>query len=441
MLEPLFRFPFAVVMIGVFAVQSSAWSATMSKKDATERLRKHGIQWQQTEIMKLEADAKSQAAHSYLYPQINIVSRQYITRTSALRYGLLDTLPPDFIHVGSSSLEVFYLLFDSAARERIRGSDENQQMTKHQIHLHQNDLLALLLTSYAKAQWSALRVQRQVENRRRADAVLKAARAKRASGLGLKLDVMRAEALVASESLKAHLAESAERESRMALFNVLGGALADEASLPPLDFVPLPRGQFQSQAVLEASPDRLMAVHMVKAAEHLKEAARRDGFPRVALAGDVGFIGTHTVLGFGSGALNGSVAMQVSIPLYTGGKITSKESEEGARLLQAELHLKQVEIEKRSRIEVILEQLKSAETATDVAKKAWSTTQEELRLAERRWQEGQVSLIDWSQTLNVVANAHDQWADALLAWEGAKIQYCRLISDFEPCLAESEGNQ
>lgn len=409
---------------------TEADAGALSRAEALERLKSSGFKWRQTEVLQLEADAKSQLAHSASYPQLQIVSRQYVSQYSGLRYGLAAQTVPSFLQIGSSSLELIFLLFDGAARERMKAANENQKLTAFQIQLYQNDMTALTFLHYTNAQRFHRRFENMEASVARSEEILKIAKQRLQTGAGLKLDVLRAEAMVAAENLKRLDAYSANQRAKQELATLMGLTEVTD-DLEPLrfkDFDPSPQTKESNE--IESRPDVQAARLMLSTANYLKNAAVKDGLPRVAFAADLGFIGTQTFLGFGPGAFNGSAAIQVSVPIYTGGRLTSRESEEAAKVAKADLNLSQTELEARSQIKLVLDQIKTARAAVSAASQAVEAASEELRLAKQRFKGGAASGIDVRNAVVGLSTTSEAYADAVFGFEATKIHYFRIMFNF-----------
>lgn len=413
---------------------------TLSRARALEVMQKQSALWRKAEIMKIEARAKSEEARSPLSPQLSLVSRQYVTKYSGLRFGLSDVFPTDFVHVGSSNLEVLYLIYDSAARERGQAAEENQKMTEFQIQRFQRDLAGQLLRQYASLRRAGEKTKNAQASVNRAELFQSIARARKNVGVGTQLDTVRAEALVASEQLKWVLAQTSFLQAKQELSNLMGARLSNlilEAHVPEV----MKGKMLDPDQVSAERPDVRMAQHLVGALQHMRNAAKRDGFPKVAIAGDVGFVGSQTFLGFGPGTLNASAGLQVSVPLYTGGRIMGKESEEEARLLQAELQLQQIELESRNLALLTNEQLESSEISLHTAERALKAAEEEVKVMQKRFQAGTASAVDVANASLALANASDHLTDARFSIEQAHIQYCYLAGTWDLLVTSGQGEK
>ena len=210
-----------------------------------------------------------------------------------------------------------------------------------------------------------------------ADSLVQIARAQVEAGIGVSLDITRAEAQLAG--LKADLISSrnARARSALALRRALGLAL--DAPLELTDSLALPGGldttsgdaQLFARALLRR-PDVRAAYGELEAAERSVSAERATRLPTMEAFGDYGAIGKGTSHLLGT--YNWGV--QVQVPIFTGFAARGRIEEANARARA--LDVRRQDIEAGVALEIRAAQLDLAATAEQL-----QATRDRRRLAER----------------------------------------------------------
>lgn len=400
----------------------------MDRRAAVVHLRETSAQWKQVETLHEEAQAKVRMARSATLPSLQIISRQYFARFDGIRYGLPQFIETSPVLAGSSGLELLWIPVDFGAFARSEAARLNQEASEKQVEHLRSDLTFLALFQYLGAQKLRHRLDFAGAAYERSREILKIAEARVKSGLGLSLDVMRAEGLLATEELRRLDLETHYQKALEELANTLGRSSSEGIKLAPL--------KFQAFQIKEQEPDLKTPTleiqttrTLVQAAQSMLDSARRERWPKLGVMGEIGYLGARSFLGLGPNSLNGSIALQISIPLYTGGRVDGKVQEEQARVRKAELQLEHLERQARSQMQMTVSQLRVADSAVRTVGKQVKAATEELRLMTRRFRSGTASGLELRTAYANLAAAHDTETEALFAFEAAKIQYFKLRSD------------
>lgn len=420
-----------LIFLSISVSESNAEILTKAK--ALEQLKGHGLRWRQTEVLQLEADAKSSEAKSFKRLQLHFSAKEFLGKVNPLQYGLTIANDVNLIAVGTSGIEGGYLLFDQAISERIDAAESNQQYTHAQSESYQNDLISLMLAQYLNVQKLKRKSDALAISKKRASEVLRIATAKVNSGLGVKLDLMRAEALVAAEELKGIDAEMALSKAKQELATTLGQEqLSDDLEELEPTLVDADQIVRSISDPLEDRADLKALKHGVKATNLMVSAAKRDRWPKVAIYGSWGVFNAGTTpFGLAATSANGLGGIAISLPIYTGGRIDGKEQEEAAKSLKTELQEGHLRLEAKSQIKLSLDQIRTAKAAVEVTDRKVKILDEELRLIQKKYQSGSGSGIEVTNTLVGVAEAHDSNIDAIYGYELAKVGLFKNLGNFE----------
>lgn len=426
------------MMSGILGAPVSALSASeevLDRRAAVTQLRETGAQWRQVESIREEAQAKVRLARSATLPTFQLISRQYLARFDGIRYGLPEFIEASPVLAGSTGIELLWIPVDFASFARSDAARLNEEASEKQVEQLRNDLAFLALFQYLGAQKLRHRLDFAGASYERSQEILKIAQARVRSGLGLPLDVMRAEGLLAAEELRRLDLETNYQKALEDLANTIGRPSV-EIKLSPLKFQPLKIAE--PDVAMPVQTLEIQATQMLlKAAHSMLESAQRESWPKVGLMGEIGYLGARSFLGIGPNSLNGSIALQLSIPLYTGGRIDGKVQDEQARVNKAELQLVHLERQARSQMQITVSQLRVADSAVRTVDKQVQAATEEVRLMTRRFRSGTASGLEMRNAYANLASAHDTETEALFAFEAAKIQYFKLRADLTGYLEAS----
>lgn len=382
--------------------------------------------------MQLEANAKSTEAKSLRQPQIQLSAKEYLGKVNPLQYGLSIAADVNLIAIGTTALELGYIFFDRSINDRIDAANKNQNLTAAQKEQYQIDLTSLMLVQFLNVQRLQKKLSALEASRLRAQEVEKIAKDKVSSGLGLKLDLMRAQSLVAAEELKTLDAELSLAKARQELATTLGQEnIKEEFTKLELAFIDPHKEVSDFNQIIELRPD-IRGAHIGAEMTHLLvDAAKHDRWPKLGLFGSIGVFHAGSAFGFGATNINGMGGLVVSMPLYTGGRIGAKVEEEEARNLKAEFQEHHVTLEAKSQLNLSVQQISTAQKAVETSQRQIKTLEEELRLVKQKYKSGSGNGLDVTNTLVNVANAHDANIDAIFAYEASKVGLYKNIGSFK----------
>lgn len=155
---------------------------------------------------------------------------------------------------------------------------------------------------------------------------LELARSLKAANQSSGLDVSQAEGQVASAEADLEARTRTLEQARNALQLLLGTTIPDDLpSAPALDELPRPvLSAGLPSELLTRRPDILQAEHNLRAANADIGAARAAFFPRLSLTGALGYASPEMGNLFNSGSRVWSFAPQLSIPIFSAGRLRSE---------------------------------------------------------------------------------------------------------------------
>jgi len=234
----------------------------------------------------------------------------------------------------------------------------------------------------------------------------------KAAGTVAGIDVLRAEARVSLEQYRATAASNAFEKAKLQLARMIGLPLRQEFTLAPkLPDVPLPQLSLEEVVAqaYERRPDFLAAQQRLKAAEAEVRSARSGFLPSLEVTGDYGVIG----LTVGQALSTFSVAGQVNVPLFEGGRTHGRTAQARADLAQRRNELEDLRASIYYNTRSAFLDLKAAEEQLETATRARQLADLQLTQARDRFAAGVANNLEVVQAQEAVAAATEGSISAL----------------------------
>jgi outer membrane protein TolC len=285
----------------------------------------------------------------------------------------------------------------------------------------QNAANAYLRAQRADAQLSARQADSVL-----ADSLLSIAREELRAGVGVALDVTRAQSQFATVRAQLIVTRNERDRSRLDLLRALGQPLTANVSLADsLNGLIIRDTTIDEAAAIDAAmrtrPDLRAADEQIRAAEQQVTAIKAERLPTLAAFGDYGYIGKNRLLG------TYDWGVQVSIPIFDGLRREGRIEE--AKAVSNEIDVRRRDLRQQAAIEVrgALLDLASAREEADAVREALRLAQQEVAQAQERFRAGvagNADVITASLSLN---SARTQAVDALSSYQSAKVALARAV--------------
>jgi outer membrane protein len=285
----------------------------------------------------------------------------------------------------------------------------------------QNAANAYLRAQRADAQLSARQADSVL-----ADSLLSIAREELRAGVGVALDVTRAQSQFASVRAQLIVARNERDRSRLDLLRALGQPLTANVSLADtLNELIIRDTTIDEASAIDAAmrtrPDLRAADEQIRAAEQQVTAIKAERLPTLSAFGDYGYIGKNRLLG------TYDWGVQVSIPIFDGLRREGRIEE--AKAVSNEIDVRRRDLRQQAAIEVrgALLDLASAREEADAVREALRLAQQEVAQAQERFRAGvagNADVITASLSLN---SARTQEVDALSSYQSAKVALARAV--------------
>jgi outer membrane protein TolC len=218
------------------------------------------------------------------------------------------------------------------------------------------------------------------------------------------IDVLRAEVRMSTEQQRATSAANSFEKAKLQLARMIGLPLRQEFSLaqvmPDLPLPQLTLDEIVNQAY-ERRPDFLAAQQRVRAAESEVRSARAGFLPSLEVTGDYGVIG----LTVRQSLPTFSVAGQVNVPLFEGGRTHGRTAQARADLEQRRHELEDLRAGIYYNTRAAFLDLKAAEEQMQTAARARQLADLQLTQARDRFAAGVANNLEVVQAQDAVASA------------------------------------
>jgi len=285
----------------------------------------------------------------------------------------------------------------------------------------QNAANAYLRAQRADAQLSARQADSVL-----ADSLVGIANEQLRAGVGVGLDVTRAQSQFATVRAQLIVARNERDRAKLDLLRALGQPLTANVSLADsLSTLVIGDTTIDEAAAIDAAmrsrPDLRAADEQIHAAEQQVTAIKAERLPSLSAFGDYGYIGKDRLLG------TYDWGIQVSIPIFDGLRREGRIEE--AKAMTNEIDVRRRDLRQQAAIEVrgALLDLASARQEADAVREALRLAQQEVAQAQERFRagvSGNADVITASLSLN---SARTQAVDALSSYQSAKVALARAV--------------
>ncbi len=321
---------------------------------------------------------------------------------------------------------VFETFLDFGAIQRLRGARTSARAfgatAANEAELSaQSAASAYLRAQRADAQLSARQADSVL-----ADSLLGIARAQLQAGVGVALDVTRAQSQLATVRAQLIAARNERDRSRLDLLRALGQPLTATVTLADsLNALIVHDTTVDEAAALDRAmrgcPDLRAADEQLRAAEQQVTAIKAERLPSLSAFGDYGYIGKDRLLG------TYDWGVQVSIPIFDGLRREGRIEEQ--RAMARELDVRRRDLRQQTAIEVrgALLDLGSAREQVDAAREAFRLSQQEVAQAQERFRAGVAGNADVITASLALNSARTQAVDALASYQAARVSLARAV--------------
>jgi outer membrane protein len=250
------------------------------------------------------------------------------------------------------------------------------------------------------------------------------------TGIGLNIDVLRANVELQNERQSLIRAGTDTRTSRYRLAELLDLPRDQEPEAADrLGFFDLPT--FDRAVILDKALTSRPEIKAIVSEQRIAQLAEKSAFeqrlPQLDFDGYWAFQGQH----FNEGIPAYTYAATIRMPLFVGGRIHAEVERDKLRKLQVDETRKLLEARIVQEVKSALDELESARTSVEVANLALKLANEEVAQAQRRFQAGVTTNIEVTTAQTSLAQANDNQIEALYNFNQSRANLARAMGDIE----------
>jgi outer membrane protein TolC len=327
---------------------------------------------------------------------------------------------------------------DISALNESRAAALRQKAERYGVRTARDLVVLVAVNLYLETVATASRVDMTRAQQDTADALFKQAQDLKASGLVAGIEVLRAQVQLQTQRQRVIAAENDFEKAKLQLARAIGVPIGQPITL--VDKIPyaampvLPVDEALKRA-FESRADFLAAQSRVEAAEAARKAAYGALLPSLTFDADYGAIG-QTI---NTAHSTYTMAANVRIPLFDGGKTTARRIETSSALRQREAELADFRSRVEYEVRTSLLDLRAADQQLQAAQSNVQLASDELQQARDRFGAGIASNLEVTQAQEAVAGASETYISALYSHNLAKASLARSLGVAESAVMSYLG--
>jgi outer membrane protein TolC len=420
----------------VHAPPGQAAPAALSFDAAIERGLRYNLGLIESEHVSVEARAARMGALAALLPSISGRAGQMFERLSLIEVGLaLPGLPSvtDHFQYQDARIGFSQSIYSGELRNHYRAAAASERAADLTAKDSRDIVVLTVGAAYLQIQANIARLDSAVAQLASAEELDR-----------LSADKLRAELAPEIDALRAHVERQVAEQRVISVRTDLEkskAVLARAIGLPANHvFAVDPPSPYQAPVVTEASAtdaavqsraDLASAQARVQSAELDVRALRAQRQPTIAVTGDYGVGGDHTAFDQVY-----TVALGVSVPIYTGGRIRAEVDRAESELARRHAEYDDLKSRVAYDVHVTWLDLTAATTSLTVAESNKSLADRALRQAQDRYSNGVTNYLEVVQAQESVAQANENRVANLYAVNLARLTLARAMGGAETHMKE-----
>jgi len=315
-------------------------------------------------------------------------------------------------------------LYDPAARARYRGARMTADSAGAGHEAAMDNAALVAAAAYLRALRAEAIIAARSADSSSAAQLLGIARDVLAAGVGVGLDVTRAEAQLAGVRTQLAAARNEQRQAELALRRAVGVPLTQPLRLTDSLDVALPAAPSETEALsvaLETRPELRAAAAGAQAARLARDAASAARLPRVGAFVDQGYTSSryaHLLRTY-------SFGLQLSVPIFEGGRTDGRVDEQAAVVRAADLRLADATDQVSVEVRGALIDISSATEQVSLARERLRLAEAEVSQAQERFRAGVAGNADVITALLSLTTSRAQLIDAETALRYSHVSLAR----------------
>lgn len=428
-----FYLPFA--LLAALALPSFTPAATLTLREAMEAVDRTSITVLLSREAAVQAIAASQQQKAALMPTVNLNAGQNRSSSASFANGTVNQNSPT--NRFSGTLNATLNLLDAQNIASYRASKLAINVAELDVNVVREAVTANVAQTYFQHLRNLRRITVLDANIARAKALLELARTRSETGVATQIDVTRAEAVLATAEQARLQQETAVQSSDLALKQLLDLDLNDPLTLVEFTVRRVEAPSYAAsleQTAFERRYDYLRAVKLLEQNELEVRAAKFDRLPSLSLTGNVGL--ASEVIFDDDNADTWAGGVSLSLPVFDAGRVRNLTGLALSRLRAQELRLRNLRLQIGAELRLASQDARSRNAQVAVAERSLRLAQDELSLAQRRFEQGVADNREIIDAQNSLAVASDNVVEAYYQYNLSRVTLARISGDVRLVLNE-----
>jgi len=323
------------------------------------------------------------------------------------------------VRLGDARGSLRQTLLDPAAWARLRGAHAAVEAASTQADAVSERAGAQAGSAYVQALRAGAELAARAADVALAEDLARIAERQLQAGVGVRLDVTRAQAQLATVRAQQVAARNAEERARLALTRALG--IGSDVVVVLTDTLPgeepLPAAAEAIARAAAERPDLKALKAQMRATELQVSAIRAERYPTLSFVGDEGYIGK----GWDHLLNTYSWAVQVSVPVFQGFRVRARIAEQEAGLQALSVRERDLEQEVAYQVRAALLDVAGTQEQLVAIRQRLTLADQELAEARERYEAGVSGTADVITASLRLSDARTAYANALGAYAGARV--------------------
>lgn len=412
------------------APQGSTVPLRLTLKEAVQLALKQNPQRIAARILTLESERERQIARAPLLPQAGLIANDSLNQYNFQAFEKSQPKgagPFQYVEAGPAFSQTIFDMPQIRAfqvgREGVKEARAEEIVTRETVSLAVVSQYLLVLRAQATYEAAKARVALAERLFHQAEELQK-------TGVGLKIDTLRANVELQNEKQGLIDSETATRTTAYVLAELLDLPREQEPEVADhMEFFALPaydRATMLNEALADR-PEMKSIASQQRIAELEHKAASEQRLPQLDFSGFWYYQGEH----FNEGIPAYTYALGLSLPLFTGGRIQAESAKAALEQQHIDENRRQLEAQIVRQVKSALDELESARSSVEVANLGLQLANDEVSQAQRRFQAGVTTNIEVITAQDEFARASDNQIEALYRFNQSRANLARAMGNIE----------
>ena len=421
----------------------------LSLRSAMERGLRYNLGLIEANQASADVRAERLRALSALLPQLEARARQGYENLSYKEIGLklppipgLPALPSTSGGFGyqDARVSVTQSLYNAELRNRYRARKSEEQASRLSIQDSRDVVVFAVGTAYVQVISSAARVETAKAQLTSADELDQQTANRVKNEVSPEIDSIRAQVERQSAEQRLTNASNQLEKDRLTLARIIGLAVDQDFVLTEaLSYHPLPgmTGETAAEEALRSRADLRSAETSVQAAALTVRAQKAQRLPVISVTADYGGAGPN----IGNFNQVYTVAGNISVPIYTGGRIHADIEQAQADLARRQAEYEDLKGRVTYDVRVAWLDLTASDSSVRIAERNKSLAARALTQSQDRYTNGVTNYLEVVQAQEAVTVAAENHIQSLFSFDVALISFARAVGSAEVRLPELLGGK